>query len=66
MPGALIERDILNQLTIATYQYVAGYLQLVYLPEIGVGIGIEAIHKKILDPGTAELPWWQTDTMYHQ
>jgi len=66
MPCTLAERNVLQQFSMAPNQQVRGDSAVINAGKIGVGIGIEPVMKKIVDPGSAKLFWRQADIVDNQ
>ena len=66
MPGTIVKRNELHHVTIAPDQQVRGDPEIGNLTKIGVGVGIQAIGKKVADVRPAELTGRQADIVDHQ
>ena len=66
MPGALGERDVLDQFPVAADEEVTGELEPGDGSKVGMGPGVEAVLEEGVDPGAAELAWRQADPVNHQ
>ncbi len=66
MPGAIVKRNKLHHVTIASDQQMSGNPEIDNFAKIGMRVGIETIGKKIADMRTAELTGRQADIMDHQ
>jgi hypothetical protein len=63
VPGALMERNELQNFPVPPNQYVSRYLKTANLAEIRMCCRIKAIGEQFFDMGAAELPWGKTDAM---
>jgi len=66
MPGAIVKRNKLHHVTIASDQQMSGNPEIDNFAKIGMRVGIETIGKKIADMRTAELTGRQADIVDHQ
>ena len=65
MPGTVIERDELDQMTVTFNQAMRGYLKVLDLVKVDMCARVEPVSEKLLDIAAAVLPRRQADAMYH-
>lgn len=66
MPGAFVQGNKLQDLSVSSDQKVGRNPEMVDFLEIRVLRRVQPIEKKILDPWSAKLLWRQADIVNHQ